>query len=310
MGEQGGKTKGKTRQEERQGWECRRHRSRRGQAAAAPEPRAPAGSSGSSSAASCSPGPALGSQLSHCPVALDPGKGRGGAEPGHTGAFQSKGRMEVRGTPRPGSPWAGSTRGHGGGLRHGLSSPSRALHGSSHSNTTSTQPPSIPSAPLSAEPEAVPTSQGCTRNISPQPCWPLSPPSCGLKTPAMPCNPPLTWLGWSLRAADGGDAAEGWPALLHLGGRRDARERSAAPAVTSTAPSLPPLIPRPHLTDSPDRLPPAANKWWLHARPSSGTGQPPAGLTWGGGEELHPLPAAPWAFDPERCSVFSLRAPA
>lgn len=65
----------------------------------------------------------------------------------------------------------------------------------------------------------------------PQTRWPHSPPAMLRRT--------LTWLGGSLRAADGGDAAEGWPALLHLGGRRDARERSAPLSRVRLHPCLP-----------------------------------------------------------------------
>lgn len=44
-----------------------------------------------------------------------------------------------------------------------------------------------------------------------------------------------------------------------------------APAVTSAAPSLPPLMPLPHLTAFADCLRPSANKRRPHARPASGS---------------------------------------
>lgn len=133
-----------------------------------------------------------------------------------------------------------------------------------------------------------------------QQCIPLSQtkpnePPHPFRMPHRPPAPgPLTWLRCALRAADAGDAAEGRAALLHPCGRRDARERSA-PAVTSAAPSLPPLMPLPHLTASADCLRPSANKRRPHARPASGSSglSSPRRPHTGGHKPAGPLPGIP-----------------
>jgi len=237
MGESGERRREKQAEKKGQGWECRRHRSRWGQAAATPEP--PAAPPAAPPQPPAPPAP--GSQLSHRSAALGVGEGRG-AEPGHAGAFRSEGRMGGRASPLL-SPRRDS------GVASDTGSPLLPMPCTGAATATPPAPSRPPSPPLLFLPSRRHTHTQHLPTPPPQPCWPRSPPQ--------PCPAaPLTWLGWSPRAAGAGDAAERWPALLHLGGRRDACERSAAPAVTSTAPSLPPLIPRPHLADSP-RSPPS-----------------------------------------------------